>query len=738
MDRNVHLENNPFFLSLRTLHSNVEEFKKLLAKSQAAKINGGGNKAYQYLIAEVVLSLAAFVMLYSIIEGNLYLEKVLKVDSANSAFTFMVYNQKKYFLKFQPIEGKADNLTVDTINGSVLNYLADNDILGLRGLIGRCFPRYLFSGCTYFKKEQNRAIFDMATLEKDMDDMIIRDVNESNAIGQLLQQIKFPYFKNDIKSMHRGNMGLLRGAVFEAIDGFTLEKQIEDQLNSISGTRNIDSVVSTQELYQFILDICILGLNTGFVHNDAHLNNILWDVTTRSYKYIDLGRSFFNYSKFDDDPNIAMVLDNISRIEYLKLNPELYNDSTQIPEIKVNSETETSNLRDYIRIMTNKWRDIPACVTVDPYILNKFYMLNKKLGGNPVQPNEVSQLEHFKKYMFLFDVMTITMNIITFLYPLLSQVEKTAFFNDIGVSVLNGVIRILKPEKIIENTLGIVMKFLGRVQQPSDVFRKYNMYILGVLTFSIFFHKYLIAHQDQDVLKIFPTFSKLSDLHQQTMSLSASGAFAHIKFREFCTNTGIMHTSFQIKNVPNPALLDQVLKENESNIQSIMSVIFPALSPINIDFASLAAAPSAQRGGYCAAKSIRRGMPAGLAEPLKPNLTSSIDESPIVPKPDAISILESMGIEVPAETKKGLDESQPKEDIKKLVDAYSNRCAVDTMALVAEQMTKEQHKHDICEKTFDKSDSQKEQKAAKDLACLLRNKDHLETLKKYFAKDAQI
>lgn len=720
------MELNPYCKGLMAIHSDFGTFTNLLKNIQSKKINRSGS-GYQYLLAEVVLSLASFAMLYSIIDGNLYLEKNLKVNSVNSAFTFMVYNQKKYFLKFQPIEGKADNLTVDTINGSVLNYLADKNILGLHDLIGRCFPRYLFSGCTYFKKDNNTSVFDMATLEKDMDAMIIRNFNESTDITtQLLNNEEFPYFKNDIKSMHRNNMGLLRGAIFEAIDGITLQKQIEDQLYSISGNNKLD-IVSTKELYQFILDICSLGLTTGFVHNDAHLNNIFWDVSTKSYKFIDLGRSFFNYDLLSSYSN---QIDNISKMEYLKLNPEIYI-STGMPQINIKSKD--------IRVMINKWKDIPMCIGLDPYIVNKYQILKQKITGTPVESkvselkqqitgtpaesNEVSELNHFKKYMFIFDIMTITMDIITIVFPLLSQDEKTIFFNDIGISVLNGVIRVLKPEKIIENTTANVTKMLS-TGTVSELFQKYYMYILGVMTFSIFFHKYLIPNQDLDELKMFPSFQKLKDKHQQTMSLSSSGAFAHIKFREFCANTGIMHTSFQITIVPNPSLLDKVLEENEDNIRNIISFIFPQLSAINVNVAALLAIDSASRsslpgtahGGYCAAKRLF------TKDSAAPSKVKCILKS--------LKPFKCMNIEIPSPSK-SISTEKEKKDVERLSKAYSNRCTVDMMELIAQKIKGNPiYTQDIDIKPFCvKSDEKKEKKASKDLACFLRNKNNVKKLK---------
>jgi len=71
------------------------------------------------------------------------------------------------------------------------------------------------------------------------------------------------------------------------------------------------------DLYNFIKEI---GLKYGFMHNDLHMSNILYDQTSEELVLIDFGRSSFG--KYIDEQDIDLV--NKIRVEYQKLYYDTY------------------------------------------------------------------------------------------------------------------------------------------------------------------------------------------------------------------------------------------------------------------------------------------------------------------------------------------------------------------------------------------------------------------------------
>ncbi len=64
------------------------------------------------------------------------------------------------------------------------------------------------------------------------------------------------------------------------------------------------------DVFTFLIDI---GTKYGFVHNDLHTNNIIYDQTTKELKIIDFGRAFFK--PFDDKK-----INEAIRVDFDKLN----------------------------------------------------------------------------------------------------------------------------------------------------------------------------------------------------------------------------------------------------------------------------------------------------------------------------------------------------------------------------------------------------------------------------------
>jgi hypothetical protein len=513
-----------------------------------------------------------------------------------------------------------------------------------------------------------------------------------------------PIFYHQIKGIDRGKLAPARFAIFDAITGETLQKQLQE-LSANVDANGINNLLSSTEILDFFSRIVILGLQTGFVHNDCHLSNIFFDFNPLSsgYKLIDLGRSFFNYELLTSDEN---VIDDISLVEYLKLNPSLYT-GHNIPDIKLHAGN--LNLRDYIRIIINKFKDHPGILSVDPYILSRFHVKNanianinvvktpkdslncseqmstnsgngQKVIGSITSLPATNTLKYFKKYMFLFDIMCITLNMCTFLYPAqISSSTNSDFFANIGLSILNGIIKIASPRVIHEITMGNIDQLVNGHVNPS--FANYNTMILGAFMLSIFFHQYLLPYRDS--LYVYNSNVILASVICNSVS-KPNNNIVQIDFNKFIIDTGIFHKCFQMKHIPNVPLLDSVLQTYQETIDTMIDALFSHVSDQFADKLS-----TEQSGGFCIPSASFK-----MPEPTMQNsstqktvspLAVQIPQEPITEKMDiqSIFVLVSKSFEDFKFNVEGKDEFQ--QHITNLYSRYSDRQPVDNVAYMKDK-----------------------------------------------------
>jgi len=112
-----------------------------------------------------------------------------------------------------------------------------------------------------------------------------------------------PYHSNNIRYLETQSSKFIGSymIVYEAINGSALIDILENG--------DIDKKkIITKKFREFYEFLCKIGINYGFIHNDLHLRNLIYDEETQSIKIIDFGRSSFNY-KFANLENDDFLLE---------------------------------------------------------------------------------------------------------------------------------------------------------------------------------------------------------------------------------------------------------------------------------------------------------------------------------------------------------------------------------------------------------------------------------------------
>lgn len=304
----------------------------------------------------------------------------LSGNSANAKFTEVeVINQndeiERLFMKFQLSEN-VDNMVIDNINGYIINEI--------------------------FKSNNNNFMTYIDSSKIDL----IKDGNEID-----FNILKNPYDNNN-------TFGGYRCSIHKLIE---TPLSLEDRIYDAISYKDIDTDLKLIE--KLFSEIKYLGNNYGFTHNDAHIGNILYTNKNREEKYvlIDYGRVFFNENLFDN--NLKELIKNKINIEFIKNYP--YSDFV-INNVLNNLSYDNPTLESYLcngndlNKLINSPKPYEHVLRNFPNIYNtmfRHYFIMDELLKN--------KYKELTKYLYLFDIMKIGMNIIDILCTNIVEIENS-------------------------------------------------------------------------------------------------------------------------------------------------------------------------------------------------------------------------------------------------------------------------------------------------------------------------
>ena len=188
-------------------------------------------------------------VIFSCCDGNITFEPRLRINSANSAFTFVQCGTNKYIAKFQ-IGNTSDNITVDNINGTIIN-----DTLGYDQTrwARPHFMEYIDGCVTTLETNRGQMFFHL-------DRILSQPSKPPNSAGSFAAKL-------------------------------SLNRAVGSPTSLAEYIRRDNTVAVNRMLSDFFAALYSLGYYTGFTHNDATLYNVLVDTTGKYITMIDYGRA---------------------------------------------------------------------------------------------------------------------------------------------------------------------------------------------------------------------------------------------------------------------------------------------------------------------------------------------------------------------------------------------------------------------------------------------------------------
>jgi len=295
---------------------------------------------------------------------------------------------EKIFIKFVSLLSQdvnythTDLLLFDIITGIIFNYLIENDMMYGKTLIKNHISIYKFNFISY------------TTSDNIWNYNEIIDINNNNS----------PYNYNNI-FINNINKYISEQYLYisEVIDeGLSIENAFrnyyQDKFNMINNINNINIIKNIlNNSYDFYNFLIYIGINYGFIHNDLHLNNILFNKKTNKLVLIDYGRTTFGYYCMNNDEYV----NNIVKTQISKLNYNI-------------------NVNNYLKL----------------YFKNKLY---------PFKIPFIRNVKNNKYFGIIYDLITYTLNIYikTIIYlwyeenDFFIQIFKPLFYSIININNTN-------------------------------------------------------------------------------------------------------------------------------------------------------------------------------------------------------------------------------------------------------------------------------------------------------------
>jgi len=212
--------------------------------------------------------------------------------------------EEKIFIKFVSLLSQdvnhthTDLLLFDIITGIIFNYLIENDMMYGKTLIKNHISIYKFNFISYTTPDN------------------IWNYNEIIDIYNNNSPYNYDNIFTKANSIYNNDQYLYISEVID--EGLSIENAFRNYYinvnNNINKTIIKNILNNSYDFYNFLIYI---GINYGFIHNDLHLNNILFNKKTNKLVLIDYGRTTFGYYCMNNDEYVNnIVKTQISKLNY--------------------------------------------------------------------------------------------------------------------------------------------------------------------------------------------------------------------------------------------------------------------------------------------------------------------------------------------------------------------------------------------------------------------------------------
>ena len=451
---------------------------------------------------------------------NLCYGKTLKGNSANALMTIIntiditknITNNSHIpmIIKVQ-IDRRADDILIDAVNGQILEWIIQQQPQQQQQILRPNIMEYISSFRCYIQKNNNNKKYEL--------DLTIK------YIEILRQKLNNTDLNKSYKSY--------KCFVAKAIKHKTMHTMIKDKL--LRG--------KLHKLIPFVNNLLYLGEKYGFVHNDCHLGNILFDEDQNTFVLIDFGRVYFYIS-----PNTfglpTDICNEILKNEKKKLDENYGNNS---------SVYGTDLFSHQMECIKNEEKNRNS-VYINPYISNK------------IQDNK--SYFYYIKNMILFDISTMVMNI---LQNLSENNKLVTLLSILNLTECISIINNNNNTKIIINNTIIIQKKIENKENKENKEDKENkkdkvdkenkkdkvksIFLLGIYIFTIFI---------EFLIKEFGVNSRFKYSQEENIE---------IEFTQFVEKDKLMWHCYQYLSIPKINKFANFMYSHHTNIEKLKSNI---------------------------------------------------------------------------------------------------------------------------------------------------------------------
>ncbi len=308
---------------------------------------------------------------------------LLKGNSANAKFMVMKVLEDgndtepyNVFAKFQLIAPQlvSDSMLIDNINGYIINIIPKPHRDSFMKYIDSCRSFLTIEVDNDNVLREKQVHFDLENILNIKDDvcnnLIVKFFNENCAKDKTLITTRVS-FHDAVK--HEDSLSNY------------LPKLIDDCLEQAPNKTLIKNFIHAIEV--LFSSISYLGNRYGFCHNDAHIGNVLVSKTANKFNLvlIDYGRVLFDETLFDD--HMKQLIKSKMEFEHLKDSP-----------------FSSMKYETYNQFYKSKGTENLYCIGLTEFLdYNRFSPAN----------GELEIVREMKKRFYLFDIMTIAMNMVS-------------------------------------------------------------------------------------------------------------------------------------------------------------------------------------------------------------------------------------------------------------------------------------------------------------------------------------
>jgi hypothetical protein len=455
--------------------------------------------------------------IYSRIEYN----PVLRGNSSNAKFCEMMGylrdgTQKPIFAKFQ-ISERGDSMLVDNINGFILNKVLTPATKGY-------FMEFIDSCRTCIR---SNGLFPLEDMNPNTASTNSDACAPTNVLCAMIQD-NYSGFRHARVSFH----SLIKGT-----------GNLADYIYNGVRYNTLDDMKFADMVTNLFLAMKDVSSRSGFTHNDAHLGNILVktnDDGAESLVLIDYGRGMFLPSM----TTVKAIEGKISQRMQLELAKHFTDDYC--------ARYKAPNYDTFLLSTSN---------------MQHVGLKNMLLGWvDATSPNDqqAGAKEYFKSIAYMFDIMTISMNIV----KILNDLDSVAH-------ILDDIVFMVKGDTAKDDAVCVISPhFLYGAYKTSALYKSpYKFLIPGIFWYSLIleFLEVLSSTQGKTTTDV--------DERRFFEDLRHCVSYEDGWFRAYShdlAQMGLMHTFYQLLNIPDNfwPIMMLVINGNKERLQNLQGVCF--------------------------------------------------------------------------------------------------------------------------------------------------------------------